>query len=149
MCRFQSIVEKPLSPSPAPASSPALEPNPAIIADAVAELLTMASASVDPAALSLLDLSKQGPDGQERLSRFCMEVMRAFGVCAHGLAADIPVQSKGLARIVDGHPGLKWALSTYRQNVDVAELNELLLSNPQQHARAQERLGEWLKRAQR
>lgn len=117
------------------------------LAQSTSELLEMATDDDSEGARALLALVNEGAAGMDRVSNFCFEMMRAFGFCAHGLAADIPEEAAKLAALVNENEGLEWAVDLYRNGLDLSELNANLISHPQRAADARARLDQWLGRA--
>lgn len=113
--------------------------------EAVAELLMLASKDDSHGAKTLVALA-DGFDGLDRVTRFVFEALRAFGFCAQGLAADVEAEAAGLVALIDGHPGLAWALEQYRSGVSLIDLNPALAQDPERLIASQARLEQWLGR---
>lgn len=113
------------------------------VEEAVEEILAAAAGEDSPGARALLALAGDF-DGRARIVRLVFEVMRAFGFCAQGLAADIPAEAAGLEALVGQDEGLRWALAFYRYNAELSDINPALAQAPALRESSQRRLEQWL-----
>lgn len=107
------------------------------------EIIELASEDHGPEAQEFAEFAN-GDMHRDAIESYVFELLKAFGCCAQGIAADDEHSRKHLLGLELQHPQLIWVKNAYKDGVTLEDVNEDLGNDKQAQLLAHERLDQWL-----
>lgn len=107
------------------------------------EIIELAQEDSSLEALEFTQLA-QNSAHRDSIESYVFELLKAFGCCAQGIAADDDHSRKQLLGLELQYPQLLWVKNAYKEGVTLEDVNEDLEKDKQAQLFAHERLEQWL-----